>query len=701
MGLPFVVTVADALPAAAQTGTVPTLSAGVRDTCAVLAYGTVKCWGYNPYGQLGDGTTTDRYLPTPVSGLAGATSVATGIDSTCALLSAGTVKCWGRNSVGQIGDGTMTDRLAPTTVSGLSGVAALTSGRQFACALLTGGTVKCWGDNGAGQIGQGTMTLSVPTPATVGGLSGVTAIAAEGSTACALLSGGTVKCWGDGATGQLGDGISLPRATPVTVSGVTTAIAVATGREHACALLSGGTVKCWGDNVYGEMGDGTTTLAYNTPVSVSGLSGATALAGGEYHNCAIVAGGAVKCWGYNFAGQLGDGTTTLQRTPVSVVGLSGVVGISPGWDHTCALLPSTTIKCWGYNAFGRIGDGTTTTRLAPTSVLGLTGTACPQCAAVRPESASWGNSGPSSIGAGDPVDTATGNFTDGFTDLGGTAALPGLDLVRSYNSANPAVGSMGRGWTEPYGSTATDLTSFVDVSLTDGRVVRFPLSAGGTTYDRPTELEAALSRDPDTSFRVTFNGGEIWEFDLAGRLEKVTAPSGASATIVRAGSGLVSTVTSSAGTAPNQPKLTFTYTAGLLTSVSATDGRSVSYGYTSGRLTSFTDAASKVWTYGYTNDLLSSVTDPTSVVEVSNTYDALGRVISQTSPDGGTETFAYDDATRTTTHTVVATGEVLKYVHDANGRVVQTIDPNNKTTATQVGPLGFWGQLTLSGVMRR
>jgi len=356
------------------------------------------------------------------------------------------------------------------------------------------------------------------------------------------------------------------------------------------------------------------------------------------------------------------------------------------------------LKNWGARTFA--GAGVRWESIV--TVTGGDGSADPLCAALRPDGAARGDSAPGNLRVSDPVDTATGNLYHGFTDLDATASLPGLAVQRSYNSTDTDGAALGSGWTEAYGATATDFVSYADVKLDDGRVVRFPANAAGTGFDRPQELAAELSRDPDSSLRLTFNGGVVWEFDTAGRLEKTTDAAGVSATVVRDGSGLVSTVTSSAGTAPNQPKLSFSYSGGFLVSIAATDGRSVSYGYTSGRLTSFTDAAGKVWAYGYdAAGALSTVTDPTGVVLMSTVYGSSGRVVLQTTPDGGEETFSYDDVNRITTHTVVATGEVLKYVHDTNGRVVQIIDPNNKTTGKQVGSFGFWNQSTTrTGVTR-
>jgi alpha-tubulin suppressor-like RCC1 family protein/subtilisin family serine protease len=364
---------AEPVEVAGLGGGVTAIAAGVSHTCAVVANGAVRCWGRNHQGQLGDGTTTNRFAPVEVPGLSGVVALAAGSVHTCARMASGGVKCWGGNAAGQLGDGTTTQRLAPVDVVGLpSPVASIAGNVAHMCALVGGG-LKCWGSNSFGQLGDGTTT-SKSTPVDVLGLaSGVAAMGAGWTSTCAVTSSGAAMCWGRNDQGQLGDGTTINRSTPVDVVGLASGtVAVGGGEQHNCALTASGGVKCWGRNLEGQLGDGTRTQRL-TPADVHGLaSGMLELAIGGDHGCARTAGGGVKCWGRNRFGQLGDGFPTVFSTLKPVVGLEvGVAAIATGWLHSCALTVGGGVKCWGDNTYGQVGDGSTTDRLEPVDVAGL------------------------------------------------------------------------------------------------------------------------------------------------------------------------------------------------------------------------------------------------------------------------------------------------------------------------------------------
>jgi alpha-tubulin suppressor-like RCC1 family protein len=297
------------------------IAAGDEFGCALLQDGTARCWGLGEYGQRGDGSFERiSTVPVEVIGITNAVDIKSGYSHACVLLEDGTIRCWGANRYGQLGDpSTQAGSAVPVVVTGISDAAALTTGADHACALLGDGNLQCWGKNDTGQLGDGTFTSS-STPVPVQGLTDVVAISGGGMHMCAVSRNGTVKCWGENERGQLGDGTNFTTATPVQVVGISGAVAVSSGWRHTCALLNDGTVRCWGDNEFGQLGDGTTTTS-SIGVQVVGITGAVAItAGWWHHSCALLADGSVRCWGANEWGQLGNGTNTASSVPVAMTG---------------------------------------------------------------------------------------------------------------------------------------------------------------------------------------------------------------------------------------------------------------------------------------------------------------------------------------------------------------------------------------------
>ena len=231
------------------------ITAGLSHTVALKADGTVWAWGDNSFGQLGDGTTTfRRTTPVQVSSLSEVSAIAAGHGHTVALKNDGTVWAWGWNNFGQLGDGTTTRRTSPVQISGLSAVTAIAVESDHTVALKDDGTVWAWGSGDYGQLGDGTTTFRRTTPGQVSDLSGAVAIAAGYTHIVALKDDGTVWAWGDNWNGTLGDGTTITRTLPVQVLEQSEIAEIAAGGHYTMMLKDDGTVWGWGENKYGQLG---------------------------------------------------------------------------------------------------------------------------------------------------------------------------------------------------------------------------------------------------------------------------------------------------------------------------------------------------------------------------------------------------------------------------------------------------------------
>lgn len=306
-------------------------------------------------------------------------------DSTYAIMADGTVRAWGRNDTGQLGDGSTASAVRPRVITGIVNPVQIANGGGFACATTESSGLYCWGENYGGQFADGTTDGSL-TPRANPDVE-PDGIAVRWNQLCALL-GSDVRCWGSGispgtlyarevAALTFGSG----RLVFTTEGGFGNAIDLATGYGGAarggvvgvsgnslshCFLTGARTVVCQGNNAEGEVGDGTQTPS--TTERSTGLTEVTAIAGGNSHNCALRRGGQVMCWGSNRAGQTGTGLDTPSVTSPAPVPLANVTQIALGSVHSCALLSDGSVWCWGNNEYGQLGDGTHLTRFAPVRV---------------------------------------------------------------------------------------------------------------------------------------------------------------------------------------------------------------------------------------------------------------------------------------------------------------------------------------------
>lgn len=318
---------------------------------ALKSDGTVWAWGWNAFGQLGNGTTNDAWTPvqtglTAVPPLTSVVKLGGRPYFTLAVKSDGTIWAWGMNQYGQMGNGTVNSPLTtpqvtvPVMVSNslpggpINHPLQVTCGYQFGAALATNGTVWTWGSGTHGELGQGTPTTSYK-PAQVPGLTNIIAISGGWFHILALNSDGAVWAWGNNSKGELGDGTTANRSNAVQVLNVSNIVSVSGGDGHSSALAADGTIWKWGLNDVGELGNGTTNAGANSlPANIltdkfgAGFSNVVMMAARDYHNIAVKADGSVWMWGANDRGQCGAGTTNNDCwRPVPVVGLGPRVAL--------------------------------------------------------------------------------------------------------------------------------------------------------------------------------------------------------------------------------------------------------------------------------------------------------------------------------------------------------------------------------------
>ena len=291
------------------------LVAGQYHLCA-LASGDqrVRCWGGAFKGQLGDGSLhpAEAGVPRPLAiDLPNVVQLAAnGGDHTCALLMDRTVRCWGDNLFGQLGSGSTDVTPSPVAVKGLTRVVQVAAGTTQSCAVLDDATVVCWGDGGVDSTTGSEIMHVAPVP--IVGLGKVASVVVGNSVACSLSDDGHVKCWGEGDIGQLGDGLSNDsNLTPVDVQGLDHVVHLAAGRNHVCALRDDRTLKCWGSGEFGQLGDGKFHQGFpngvSSPTPATVFSDVREVACGGAHTCVRTFANAVKCAGNGNYGQLGDG----------------------------------------------------------------------------------------------------------------------------------------------------------------------------------------------------------------------------------------------------------------------------------------------------------------------------------------------------------------------------------------------------------
>ena len=379
------------------------VAAGGYHTVGVKTDGTLWSWGNNSWGQLGDGTTSNKSTPVQVGTASDWQLVVAGYGHTIATKTDGTLWAWGGNSYYQLGDGTAENKSNPVQVGTGSDWQSVVAGEFHTMAIKTDGTLWAWGNNSSGQLGDGTTT-SKSSPLQIGTATNWQSVAARYRHTVAVKTDGTLWVWGDNYRGQLGDGTEVDKYSPVQIGTASDWHSVAAGSSHTAAVKTDGTLWAWGGNAgspvqvgsatdwdsvaagywhtvavktdgslwswgnysSGQLGDGTTYRI--SPVRIDTASNWQSVAARYYHTMAIKTDGTLWVWGNNSSGQLGDGTQVDKYSPVQIGTASDWHSVAAGFYHTMAIRTDGTLWAWGYNYHGQLGDGTTTNKSSPVQI---------------------------------------------------------------------------------------------------------------------------------------------------------------------------------------------------------------------------------------------------------------------------------------------------------------------------------------------
>lgn len=349
------------------------ISTGIDHACAVLGTGQVYCWGNNTDGQVGNGLAgTVEALPVLVALPSPAVQVTCGGNPTtvaahtCALLADGSVFCWGTGQSGQLGNGSLSNSPVPKPVPLPSGAATqVTAGSSHSCAATDAG-LFCWGNNSVGQLGNGQSggTQALPVPVQGPPLP----VADAGLTyTCGIDANMKLFCWGIGQYGKLGIGTTASQVTPASVP-FGGALGVTAGAKHTCAWTDT-QAACWGDNLAQEVGVPGSSQ-FTTPAMLN-LPPVRMMSAGTDTSAAVTKAGDVFIWG---SGYLGDGSPKASFPSPKANGLSGIRRVQVGGatmppsSFACALRQSGELVCWGDASKGQLGNGDTMTQLSPVTV---------------------------------------------------------------------------------------------------------------------------------------------------------------------------------------------------------------------------------------------------------------------------------------------------------------------------------------------
>ncbi len=350
------------------------ITAGYNHTIGIKSDGTLWAWGRNDYGQLGDGTNTNKNVPTQIGTDTDWYFAAGGDNHTMAIKTNGTLWAWGRNNFGQLGDGTIINKNTPILVNNDTDWKTISLDAEFTIVLKNDGTLWGWGKNNLKQLGN-PNTSPIYLPTQIGTDNDWKTIDTGFQRTVAVKNDSTFWGWGSGANGVFGNGSStLTINVPTQTLPDSDWQIVSMSNSTTLAIKTNGSLWGWGENSFGSVGNGTFNNAgpNYVPNPISSATNWVSVSMGRYASRAINNNGELFCWGYNSNGQVGDGTTVNRNVPTPVGVGNNWLATSGGEFYSVGLTTNRSLWAWGDNSYGQLGDGTFINRLTPTQI----GTTC-------------------------------------------------------------------------------------------------------------------------------------------------------------------------------------------------------------------------------------------------------------------------------------------------------------------------------------